>query len=203
MTHNVPRHAVSRLWLYAFAGIVAAVCAAPHARASGPVAATDENATGAFSQFVSGRNPIRAFVTDLGVYELDKDIKCVRIWQRGGDGTELQRPPNSDAFVPYTQTQLEAARQSHASPFRFSGVVTEGGRFPEDDSGIVFKMPVGLDKHPTENKFAVVSGGEYIDQGLNRYCPSIQVYGFEETAGEDGNLASVVLSFEGAFENAF
>lgn len=204
MTHESARHVVSRLWLYAFAGIVAVACAVPRARASGPVVATDVNPNGDFSQSVNGRKPLRAFATDLGVYELDTTLKGVRIWQRTVDGTELQRPPDSDDFVPYTQTQLEAARQSRRSPFRFTGFVTEDGRIPADDShGSVFKTPVGLDKHPTENKFAVVSAGEYIDQGLNQYCPSIQVYGFEETAGEDGALSSVTLTFEGSFENAF
>ena len=204
MTHESSRHFVSRLWLYAFAGIVAVACAVPRARASGPVSVTDCNPNGDFSTPVDGRKPLRAFATDLGVYELDTTLKGVRIWQRTGDGTELQRPPNSDDFVPYTPTQLEAARQSGRAPFRFTGFVTEDGRIPEDGSnGIVFKTPVGLDKHPTENKFAVVSAGEYIDQGLNQYCPSIQVYGFEETAGEDGALASVTLTFEGSFENAF
>ena len=204
MTHESARHVVSRLWLYAFAGIVAVACAVPRARASWPVVATDVNPNGDFSQPVNGRKPLRAFATDLGVYELDTTLKGVRIWQRTGDGTELQRPPDSDDFVPYTQTQLEAARQSRRSPFRFTGFVTEDGRIPADDShGSVFKTPVGLDKHPTENKFAVVSAGEYIDQGLNQYCPSIQVYGFEETAGEDGALSSVTLTFEGSFENAF
>lgn len=204
MPIEAARHIVSRLWLYAFAGIVAVAIGAPHARASGPVSATEENPNGSFSQTVSGRTPLRAFATDLGVYELDTSLKGVRIWQRTGDGTELQRPPNSDAFRPYTATQLDEARQSHSAPVRFTGIVTEGGRIPQDDSGgIVFKKPVGLDKHPTENRFAVLSTGEYINQGLNRYCPSIQVYGFEETAGDDEALSSVTLSFEGAFENAF
>jgi len=188
------RHAVSRLWLYAFAGIVAAVCATPYARASGPVAVADENATGAFSQATGGREPIRAFLTDLGVYELDKYIKCVRIWQRGGDGTELFRPPNSAAFIPYTSQQLEVARPR---PQRFMGIDADG-------NGITFKQPVGMDLHPDGGKFAVVSAGEYMNQGLNQYCPSIQVYEISETASEDdGTLSEVLVSLAAEYANAF
>ena len=193
MTHKSAHHAVSRLWLYAFAGIVAVVCAAPRARASGTVPVADENATGAFSQAANGREPLRAFMTDLGVYELDNRINCVRIWQRGGDGTELFRPQDSAAFRPYTSVQVE---QSRPRPQRFMGIDADG-------NGIQFKKPVGMDMHPDGGKFAVVSAGEYINQGLNQYCPSIQVYEISETAGEDGSLSEVLVSLAAEYANAF
>ena len=203
MMPEVLRHAVSRLWLYAFAGIVAVLCAVPNARASGLAVVTNCNVSGTFSQSMNGRTPLRAFATDLGVYELDTALKGVRIWQRTEGGIELRRPKGTDVFRPFTQTQIEAASRNE-KPDCFTGIVTKNGTKPTDDSaGIAFKQPVGFDKHPTENKFAVLSGGNYINLGLNQYCPSIQVYGFEETAGDDGSLSNVVLSFEGAFENAF
>ena len=197
MTHEAARRSVSRLWLRAFAGIVA-VLVAPvlvRAEAVGEIASTNLLPEAVFSRAANGRAPRGVFVTDLGVYELDTKGKSVRIWQRSEAGLEMLRPKDGSAFVPYTEVQIEATPASRR-PQRFFGVDAAG-------DGIPFKQPVGIDKHPTENRFAVVSAGEFISQGDNQYSPSIQVYDFVETAGEDGALASVEVTLAGTWDKAF
>lgn len=193
MTYEAARRTVFRLWLRAFAGIVAVLAASLPAAASAGVSVLTENDSGTFSQNVSGRTPLRAFLTDLGVYELDTSLKGVRIWQRGGEGSELLRPKNGTAFRPYTETQIQA---SSPRPQRFVGIDANG-------NGISFKQPVGMDFDPDGGRFAVLSAGEYISQGLNQYNPSIQVYDVAETADGDGALAEVLVSLAAEYANAF
>ena len=174
----------------AFFALPFLLCGAAVASADVPVA--QRHPVAAFSQPENGRIPSSAFVTDLGVYELDVAGKSVRVWQRSDEGLELLRPKGGDALVPFTATQIELQR-----PQRFFGVDAAG-------DGIVFKQPVGFEKHPSENKFAVLNAGEYIWQGLNRYSPSIQVYDFTESAEEDdGPLSSVTITLADEFRNAF
>jgi len=193
MTYEAARRTVFRLWLRAFAGIVAVLATSLPAAASAGVSVLTENDSGTFSQNVSGRIPLRAFLTDLGVYELDTSLKGVRIWQRGGEGSELLRPKNGTAFRPYTETQIQA---SSPRPQRFVGIDANG-------NGISFKQPVGMDFDPDGGRFAVLSAGEYISQGLNQYNPSIQVYDVAETADGDGALAEVLVSLAAEYANAF
>ena len=193
MTYEAARRTVFRLWLRAFAGIVAVLATSLPAAASAGVSVLTENDSGTFSQNVSGRTPLRAFLTDLGVYELDTSLKGVRIWQRGGEGSELLRPKNGTAFRPYTETQIQA---SSPRPQRFVGIDANG-------NGISFKQPVGMDFDPNGGRFAVLSAGEYISQGLNQYNPSIQVYDVAETADGDGALAEVLVSLAAEYANAF
>ena len=173
----------------AFLALPVLLCWAAVSSAGVPVAQLHPVA--AFSQPVNGRTPASAFLTDLGVYELDTAGKSVRVWQRSDEGLELLLPKNGDAMTPFTSVQIEQQR-----PQRFFGVDAAG-------DGIVFKQPVGFDKHPSENKFAVLSVGEFISQGLNQYSPSIQVYDFAETAGTDGALSSVSITLADEFKNAF
>lgn len=194
MTHENARRSVSRLWLRAFAGIVSVLAAAIPSAASEGVVSTNLNAMGAFSQEVNGRSPLRTFATELGVYELDTALKGVRVWQRGGQGLELLRPAGGTTFVPYTTRQIEIA-PAGSRPQRFLGVDAAG-------DGIAFKQPVGLDRHPTQDKIAVLSVGEYINRGLNQYSPSIQVYDIAE-GGENGTLSTVDITFDKEYDNAF
>lgn len=194
MTHENARRSVSRLWLRAFAGIVSVLAAAIPSAASEGVVSTNLNAMGAFSQEVNGRSPLRTFATELGVYELDTALKGVRVWQRGGQGLELLRPAGGTTFVPYTTRQIEIA-PAGSRPQRFLGVDAAG-------DGISFKQPVGLDRHPTQDKIAVLSVGEYINRGLNQYSPSIQVYDIAE-GGENGTLSTVDITFDKEYDNAF
>ncbi len=193
MTHENARRSVSRLWLRAFAGIVAVLVAAVPASA---IPVSEEYSAGAFSQSVNGRSPLRAFATGLGVYELDTALKGVRVWQRGGQGLEMLRPVGETEFRPFTTRQIELS-PAGGRPQRFMGIDAAG-------DGIAFKQPVGLDLVPNGNKarIAVLSVGEYINQGLNQYSPSIQVYDVEETEA-DGRLSSVKLTLDGEFDNAF
>jgi hypothetical protein len=162
MTHENARRSVSRLWLRAFAGIVAVLVAAVPASA---IPVSEEYSAGAFSQSVNGRSPLRAFATGLGVYELDTALKGVRVWQRGGQGLEMLRPVGETEFRPFTTRQIELS-PAGGRPQRFMGIDAAG-------DGIAFKQPVGLDLVPNGNKarIAVLSVGEYINQGLNQYSP--------------------------------
>ena len=192
MTYEAPRRFVFRLWLHAFAAVVAVLLPASAASATTPVPLTQLHSFSAFSQTAGGRTPASAFVTENGVYELDTAGKSVRVWQRSGDGLELLLPRSGTALVPFSATQIEFQR-----PQRFFGVDAAG-------EGIVFKQPVGLAKHPSQDKFAVLSVGEYINQGLNQYSPSIQVYDFAETAGGAGeSLERVEIVRSDEYRNAF
>ena len=135
--------------------------------------ATSAKRGSAYAKSAKSRVPVRAFATELGVYEIDSALSSgrVRVWQRGGNGSEV----------------LSGG---------FSGKDPQNG-------GSEFKTPVGLAKHPSENKFAVVCGGEYVDSALVGYCPSVQVYDFAETAGADGTLSSVEITFANRYSNAF
>ena len=161
--------------------------------ASADMPATQLYSGAAFSKTVYGRTPAASFITDLGVYELDTTLKGIRVWQRSDEGLELLRPEGGDALVPFTQTQIQAA---NTPPQRFLGGAEDGSAGP-------FAHPVGLAKHPTESKFAVLNTGEYIDRGDNQNIPSIRVYDFEETPGEDGALGSVKITLAEEFSNAF
>ena len=61
-------------------------------------------------------------------------------------------------------------------------------------NGTPFNAPVGLAKHPEEDKFAVVCRGG---------VPSVQVYGFSETRAGNGLLSSVGIAFDSVYTNAF
>ena len=70
-------------------------------------------------------------------------------------------------------------------------------------AGTAFNQPLGLARHPTENKVAVVNGGEYKETKLLKNIPSVQIYSFAETAGAGGALESTDFSFETELRNAF
>ena len=196
MTHVAARLPVSRLWLRAFAGIVAVLAGAGSAAAatSGEIAATNVYPRAVFAAKATGagRTPASLFMTDAGIYELDvSGSKAVRVWQRSDAGLELFRPKKDTVAVPMT-----AAEAQSAGALRFSGQDADG-------NGILFKQPVGMDLEPGGTRFAVVSAGEWIERGNNRFCPSVQVYSLEETAGADGALESVGISFENEYREAF
>ena len=92
MTHEAARRTVSRLWLRAFAGIVAGACSMLASPASADVPAALVHPVAAFSQPVNGRTPAAAFATEAGLYELDTAGKSVRVWQRSDEGLELLCP---------------------------------------------------------------------------------------------------------------
>ena len=82
MTHAAARRSVSRFWLRAFAGIVAVLASAPLARA-GELALEQVLADALFSKSAQGeREPVAAFATENGVYEMDAKEKVVRVWPR-------------------------------------------------------------------------------------------------------------------------
>ena len=114
-----------------------------------------------YAKSTTGRTPVRAFATGLGVYELDSTIQRVRVWKRGGNAAE----------------------------------VLSGGFSGRDatKAGTPFRTPVGLAKHPDEDKFAVVCGGS---------SPSIQVYNFTETSGANGVLSAVDIAFDNIYSNS-
>lgn len=70
-------------------------------------------------------------------------------------------------------------------------------------AGTAFNQPLGLAKHPAENKLAVVNGGEYKETKLVRNIPSIQVFSFDETMDSGAVLKAADFTFEGEFRNAF
>ena len=193
MTHEAARRSVSRLWLRAFAGIVAVLAAALPASASAPVPSVQLHSNATFSQNANGRTPSSVFVTDLGVYELDTAGKSVRVWQRSDAGLELLLPDGESSFRPFT---VEQFRYTTPRPQRFSGVDASG-------AGVAFNYPAGLAKHPTENKFAVVSGGEYRETKLVKNIPSVQVYGFTEIPDGRNRLSGLEISLEDEFREAF
>ena len=195
MTHEAARQSVFRLWLRAFAGIVAVLVSpgVSYAAASGEIAATNVHPRAVFATKEQGttRTPTSVFLTDAGVYELDASAKAVRIWQRSDGGKELYRPKTEPTAVPMSMAE---ARSSGA--LRFSGKDADG-------NGIQFKQPVGMDREPRGTRFAVVNAGEWVEQGNNRFCPSVQVYSLDEEAGDDGALSSVSVSFENEYKEAF
>ena len=142
------------------------------------------------------RTPVRAFATSAGLYELDTTLGGVRFWQRSSSGPELQRLNGDKVFKPRDDYELSRLVKAGRSVYRFVGKDADGG-------GSQFKSPVGIAKHPTEDKFAVVCGGEWIDSGLNKHCPSVQVYSYEETADSAGALSALEVKFDAAFFNTF
>ena len=88
MMPETTRHAVSRLWLYAFAGIVAVLFASP--TRAGELALEQVLPNAPFSQSAQGtRTPIAAFATENGVYELNTSPAAVRVWPRSAEAGEL------------------------------------------------------------------------------------------------------------------
>lgn len=92
MRYKAERRSVFRLWLRAFAGIVAVLSAALPARAAelplqsiGP-----ESPYAAVASGSPQRKPVSAFATEKGVYELDLVTKKIRVWPRSARKGELQ-----------------------------------------------------------------------------------------------------------------
>ncbi len=194
MTHEAARRSVSRLWLRAFAGIVAVLYAAPPAAPAdntGAIAAVERHPWSVFAATGNSRTPVSVFLTDAGVYELDGATKSVRAWQRSDDGLELFRPKNGSVWSPM---ESDAAQRSGA--LRFSGKDADG-------AGTQFKQPVGMDREPGGTRIAVVNAGEWIDQGSNRFSPSVQVYSFTEETDASGGLSTVSFAFENEYKEAF
>lgn len=172
--------------LPAFLFLLAFSAAAADVVASNRLAVSVSAPNAAYASSVAGRKPVAAFATEHGVYELDATSGGVRFWQRALKGLELVRKNGGATFVPSTGTGAES---------RFQGVDPSG-------LGTRFSSAVGMAKHPSESRFAVVCGGEWIQAGKGARCPSVQVYGFEETAGASG-LSSLGVSFAAAYTNAF
>lgn len=195
MTHEASSRSVSRLWLRAFAGIVAVLSAPGFSRGAtiGEIAATNIHPRAVFATKEPGsnRSPTSIFLTDAGIYELDGSAKSVRIWQRSDDGPELYRPKKERAAVP-----MDAADAKATGALRFFGKDADG-------NGVQFKQPVGMDREPGGTRFAVVNAGEWIERGNNRFCPSVQVYSLEEETNEDGYLSSAAIAFENEYKEAF
>lgn len=88
MTHEAVRRFVSRLWLRAFAGIVA-VLLSPCVQA-GELSLEQILEDSLFSKSAQGeREPVAAFATENGVYEMDAKEKVVRVWPRARKAAEL------------------------------------------------------------------------------------------------------------------
>ena len=86
MTYKSARRSVFRLWLRAFAGIVAVLCAGGARAATGSTLYS----RAAFAQYQAKRTPSDVFVTYLGVYELDEATKTIRVWQKDPFGEECR-----------------------------------------------------------------------------------------------------------------
>ncbi len=112
MTHEKARRPVSRLWLRAFAGIVAVLCASLPAAAV-ELALEQDLAGAPFSAktIADERSPVAAFATENGVYELDTKKKMVRVWPRDLQGSE----PKSFKGV---DSDKKGAQFSHPVSFR-------------------------------------------------------------------------------------
>ena len=87
MTHETARRTVSRFWLVAFAGIVAAGGLSARARDL-PVRVQLPGASFAAAG-AANRRPVSAFATAAGVYELDLALKKIRVWPRTARGSEI------------------------------------------------------------------------------------------------------------------
>ncbi len=90
MTHEAARQPVSRLWLRAFAGIVAVISASPSK--AGVLSLEPIGPEAPYAAVASGsalRKPVSAFATERGVYELDQVAKAIRVWPRGTMDGEL------------------------------------------------------------------------------------------------------------------
>ena len=91
MRYKEERRSVFRLWLRAFAGIVAVLYAALPARA-GDVPLQPVGPESPYAAVASGsprRKPVSAFATAKGVYELDQVTKEIRVWPRSARKGEL------------------------------------------------------------------------------------------------------------------
>lgn len=167
MIHEDARRTVSRLWLLAFAGIVAAVAPAPSVRA-GELALEQVLEGALFSRppdIGAGeeeRVPVAAFCTANGVYELDTKKQAVRVWPK-------------------------AARKGELKDSRLKGVDSSG-------AGARFANPVSLRKKPGENVIAVVDACPTV-AGLQQYS-RIAFYSFSETKS-GGVLSAVSFTFLG------
>lgn len=108
MTHAAARRSVSRLWLRAFAGIVAVLVVAPAPAAVLELTAVESEAP--YAAVASGspqRKPVSAFATEKGVYELDQVTKQIRVWPRSARKGELTRSrfdgaDASDGGIPFS-----------------------------------------------------------------------------------------------------
>ena len=172
MIHEEARRTVSRLWLLAFAGIVAVLAPAPSVRA-GELALEQVLAGAPFSlppDIGSGeeeRNPVAAFSTANGVYELDTKKQVVRVWPK-------------------------AARKGELKACRLNGV-------DSSKAGARFANAVSFCKKPGENVIAVVDACSDLPR-IPQYS-RIAFYSFAETLS-DGVLSAVTFTFQGEIRNA-
>lgn len=192
----------ARCWLpvFVFAAFSAEFAAAASS-GTGAVSATLLESLATHSNAGAGsmggaRTPARAFATSAGIYELDTTLGGVRFWQRSQAGLELQRLGGDSAFKPRNDRDQSRLVSAGRSVYRFLGKDSGG-------AGTQFKAPVGIAKQPGADKFAVVCGGEWIDSGLNKHCPSVQVYSYEETPDASGALSSLEVKFDAAYFNTF
>jgi len=91
MTNENHRRTIFRLWLLAFAGIVAVLVAPSEVRGA-ELAARPVLPYASYASLSSkdSRRPVSAFATEAGVYELDLVKKCIRVWPRTPKGGELE-----------------------------------------------------------------------------------------------------------------
>lgn len=183
----------ARWWLSVSACLTVALASVVAQAASdevGSLLLVPDRNSGAYSSKGASRNPIRVFATDAGIFELDTySSPRVRFWQRAYPGKELVRQGLGE-------TSYSVPSSSASSVLYFTGRDASG-------AGTTFKSAVGMAKHPTDPKFAVVCGGEWIESGLLKHCPSVQVYEYEETADSSGLLTSLDVSLAGEYSNLF
>ena len=164
MTLEATRRSVFRLWLRAFAGIVAALFASVPAMA-GPLVLEPVLPGAPFASPNLGgeRMPLRAFATEAGVYELDAKTKSVRVWPR------------------------KAARVSNELvDSRLYGI-------DSSNSGSNFGSPVRFAKKKGENLIAVLDACPYLPNMPEAPQPRIAFYTFAETKTA-GVLTSVAFT---------
>lgn len=131
MTHEAAIRPVSRLWLRAFAGIVAVLFGAPSTRAGAVLNLSPADTNAIYAAVASGspqRKPVSAFATEKGVYELDQVTKKIRVWPR-------------------------SARKGELENSRFNGADAGGNHS--------FSNPKRMTKKPGENLIAVVDASVY------------------------------------------
>jgi hypothetical protein len=151
MTHEAARRSVSRLWLRAFAGIVAALSASSAKGGSLELEPVLPGAPFAATSSTDERMPVRAFATAAGVYELDVKTKSVRVWPR-----------------------KESRVSNELVSSRFAGVDSAG-------SGSKFGSPVSMAKQPGKNVIAVLDACPSLPNMAAAPKPRIAFYSFAET----------------------
>ena len=177
---------VARCWLAVFSALAIGAGLARASDEAGVVELAVLEKGSDYSTAASSRKPVRAFATDSGVYALDSQKNAVRIWQRGAPGVQLMAEKSASGVFSSANAN---------SGYLFTGKIAGG-------AGVPFREVRGLALDPQGGAMAVLSAGAWNGTGLNKYCPSVQVYGFGETVDASGRLSSVAITNVVSYDKA-